>query len=440
MLSRSDGLAQCRIGAGGNASTHRLNRPPTMQISDPLTLPNGAVIPNRLAKAAMEEGLAGPGQLPDQALFTLYERWATGGAGLLITGNVMVDHRALTGPGGVVLEQGTDLKPFTQWAQAGRLGGAQLWMQINHPGRQIYAAMGGVCQAPSEVALELGKHSKLFGMPRAMTQGDIAEVITRFAQTAQLASQAGFTGVQIHAAHGYLLSQFLSPRTNRRKDQWGGDIAGRSRLLLEIVGAVRRAVPADFCVAVKLNSADFQRSGFDLADARYVVQCLNGLAVDLLELSGGSYESPAMQGRTSDGRTLAREAYFLEFAQDIAQLATMPVMTTGGIRRLEVAQTVLGSGVAMVGMGTALAAQPDLPRRWLAGDALEVGALNVPWRDKVMASVATMALIRRQIHDLAYGVVDHAAKRSPVWALLREQLFTWRLTRRYRNWLRAPAQ
>ena len=192
----------------------------------PLALPNGATIPNRLAKAAIEENMAEAGQLPGAAIHRLYERWAEGGAGLIITGNVMVDHRALSGPATLVLEADTPLEPFQRWAQAARRHGAQAWMQINHPGSQVMANMGGQAWAPSAIALDLGRHSKLFAQPVAMTETDIAGVVARFAATAQAAERAGFTGVQIHAAHGYLISQFLSPLSNRRTDAWGGTLPG----------------------------------------------------------------------------------------------------------------------------------------------------------------------------------------------------------------------
>ena len=400
----------------------------------PLPLPNGSTIPNRIAKAAMEENLAVAGQLPGDGIVRLYGAWADGGAGLLITGNVMIDGRAMTGPGGIVLQAGTPLQPFRDWAKAGRRGGAQLWMQLNHPGRQVLAAMGGNTWAPSAVALDLGKHSKLFGQPQAMSEAQIHEIIRRFADSAVLAEQAGFNGVQIHAAHGYLLSQFLSPLTNRRTDQWGGSIDNRARLLVETIKAVRARVAPQFAVAVKLNLADFQRGGFDVADARRVVELLNQLPVDLLELSGGSYEAPAMQGRTADGRTLAREAYFLEFARDIAAIASMPVMTTGGIRRPAVAQQVLDSGVAMVGIGTALAQVPDLPARWRNGDNLSAPQPQVNWNDKVLAALATMAMVRRQLQRLGTGKPVLTSP-SPLLTLIRDQLRLKRLTARYRRWL-----
>ena len=400
----------------------------------PLTLPNGAIVPNRLGKAAMEETLADAGQLPGPAIHRLYRRWAEGGTGLLITGNVMVDRRALTGPGTIALESDTPLAPFAAWAQAARARGAQAWMQINHPGRQVMANMGGLAWAPSAVALDLGKHSKLFAQPVAMADADIADVIERFAATAHAAERAGFTGVQIHAAHGYLISQFLSPLTNRRDDAWGGSLAKRARLLIEVVRAVRARVAPGFCVAVKLNSADFQRGGFSEIEARQVLAMLNGERVDLVELSGGSYESPAMQGRTADGRTLAREAYFLEFARDLAQVATMPLMTTGGIARRAIAEQVLKSGVAIVGMATALAAVPELPREWQAGREPLANMPAVAWKDKVLASLAQMALVRRRMHALGKGGGALSAY-SPLVTLVLDQLRGVRLTRRYRAWL-----
>ncbi|AIY40367.1 2,4-dienoyl-CoA reductase [NADPH] [Collimonas arenae] len=401
-----------------------------------LQLPNGSVLPNRLAKAAMEENMADAGQLPGPAIQRLYYAWAEGGAGLIITGNVMIDGAALTGPGGIVLEADTPLAPFMQWADAAKHKGAQVWMQINHPGRQVMAAMGGRAWAPSAVALDMGKHSKLFVQPKAMNSAEIREVIARFAATAEAAERAGFTGVEIHAAHGYLISQFLSPLSNQRKDEWGGSLQNRARMLLDVVRAVRARVSAGFCVAVKLNSADFQRGGFTEDDARQVILWLNQMPVDLVELSGGSYESPAMQGRTADGRSLAREAYFLEFAKELAAVAQMPLMTTGGIRRKAVAEQVLAGGVAVVGMATALAIAPDLPAQWQAGGDQVAHSPQVDWKDQVMAAVARMALVKRRLRLLGDSRTARG-NHSALWSLVGDQLRTRRLTKRYRRWSQA---
>ncbi|MDH4581227.1 NADH:flavin oxidoreductase/NADH oxidase family protein [Pseudomonas sp. BN415] len=398
-----------------------------------LQLPNGAVIPNRIAKAAMEENLANQDQTPSDPLLRLYRAWAEGGAGLLLTGNVMVDARAMTGPGGVVLEEGQRLERFREWARIGRARGAQFWMQINHPGRQMQANLGQPTVAPSAVALDMGGLSKLFPVPKALDEVEIAALIQRFARTAALAEQAGFSGVQVHAAHGYLLSQFLSPLSNRREDRWGGSIENRARLLLEVVKAVRAAVSPGFCVAVKLNSADFQRGGFEPSDARQVVLWLSELSVDLVELSGGSYEAPAMQGDARDGRTLAREAYFLEFAQEIAAIATVPVMVTGGIRRLPVVEQVLAGGVAMAGIATALAVNPALPGLWQAGQSQASADLPpIRWKRKAFAALAYMSLVKLQMQRLARGHQPDP-NASPLRALLQEQWKTLRRARQYRR-------
>jgi 2,4-dienoyl-CoA reductase-like NADH-dependent reductase (Old Yellow Enzyme family) len=408
----------------------------------PLTLPNKAVVPNRLAKAAMEENMADSRQLPGESLRRLYASWANGGVGLILSGNVMIDPTALTGPGGVVLDERQPIEPFKAWARAAMRDGGQAWLQINHPGRQVFAAMGQIAVAPSAIGVDLGPYSHLFPVPRALDQAGIAAIVARFATTARLAEASGFSGVQIHAAHGYLISQFLSPLTNRRTDAWGGELHNRARLLLDVIKAVRAVVSPGFSVAVKLNSADFQKGGFEAADAVQVVRWLNELAVDLVELSGGSYESPAMQGAPQAGSTTAREAYFLDFARDVSAVARMPVMVTGGIRRRAVAEAALlpsegRPGVAMVGIASAFAFEPNLPDRWKGDQALEIGIPSVGWRNKAYASLAKMAVVKLQLRRLGKGQ-QPKANASPLLALIRQQIITKRRTRLYRIWVSQP--
>ena len=405
-----------------------------MNLFTPLTLPNGTSLPNRIAKAAMEENMCDANHAPSAALLRLYQAWADGGAGLILTGNVMVDRRAMTGPGGVVLEDDSHLDQFKQWARVARSGGAQVWMQISHPGRQMMAALGQETWSASAVPLDMGNLSNKFSVPKAMSAADIHEIEQRFVRTAQLAEQAGFNGVQIHAAHGYLLSQFLSPICNQRQDAWGGSLENRARLLVDIVKAVRAVVAPQFAVAVKLNSADFQRGGFSSQDAHQVVQLLNGLHVDVVEVSGGSYEAPAMQGQARDGRTLAREAYFLEFAQDMLALAQMPLMVTGGIRRKAVADKVVRSGVALVGIATALAIDPSLPNAWRSGQDMAPALSPITWKNKMMASLATMARVKYQLKRLSQGRATKP-QISPLWALVSQQLMAGRQSKHYRQWM-----
>lgn len=405
-----------------------------MNLFTPLTLPNGTVIPNRIAKAAMEENMCDANHAPSDELLRMYKAWADGGAGLFLTGNVMVDARGMTGPGGVVLEDDRHLERFERWAQVSRSTSAQAWMQISHPGRQMMAALGQETWSASNTPLDMGNLSNKFSVPKAMTVADIEELQRRFVTTAKLAERAGFSGVQIHAAHGYLLSQFLSPISNKRQDQWGGSLDNRARLLVDIVKAVRATVSPEFVVSVKLNSADFQRGGFSPEEALRVVEMLNELKVDLVELSGGSYEAPAMQGQARDGRTLAREAYFLEFAKDIAAVAHMPLMVTGGIRSKAVAEQVINSGVAMAGIATALAIDPNLPRDWRAGKDTTAALPPITWSNKMLASLAYMAAVKFQMRRLSKGRPTNRNV-SPLWALVVQQVMTAKQTRQYRRWM-----
>jgi 2,4-dienoyl-CoA reductase-like NADH-dependent reductase (Old Yellow Enzyme family) len=409
---------------------------PPVSLFDPLTLPNGAVISNRICKAAMEETM-GVRQLPCPPIYHLYETWAKGGAGLIITGNVMVDRTALIGPLGLTLDERQPFEPFKAWARAATSGGTHAWMQINHPGRQVFDVLGLQAVAPSAIRVEIQGNSHRFPVPRALGADEISAIVARFATTAKLAEKAGFTGVQIHAAHGYLISQFLSPLTNRRTDEWGGSLENRARFLLEVVKAVRAAVSPGFCFSLKLNSADFQRGGFDANEAVQVVRWLNELPVDLLELSGGTYESTAMQGTPQVDSTVLREAYFIEFARDIAAVARMPVMVTGGIRRRAVAEEALQPrggrpGVAMAGIASAMAFEPDLPNKWKAGESLDVEIPEVAWKDKTLVAAGKMALKMLQLRRLGKGLTPNPGA-NPLMTIIAQRIRYKLRSREYRR-------
>ena len=343
--------------------------------ASPLALPCGATLPNRIAKAAMTEGLADEDDRATERHVRLYRRWSEGGAGLLLTGNVMVDRRFLERPGNVVIDDNGGHDALRAWAAAGTAGGNHLWMQINHPGRQCTRASSRQPLSPSDVQLEL---AGLFGRPRPMTEADISDAIARYAAVAGVARETGFTGVQVHAAHGYLISQFLSPVTNLRDDQWGGSLENRARFLLETVAATRAAVGPDFPVGVKLNSADFQKGGFSLDDCVRVAGWLAEAGVDLLEISGGTYEQPRMFERegmaaTADRpqreSTRRREAYFLEYAGAIQAQARIPLMVTGGFRsRAAMVEALQQGETDVIGLARPLCVTPELPRQLMAGE------------------------------------------------------------------------
>jgi len=349
--------------------------------SDPLAhslrLPCGAVLPNRLCKAAMTEGVADPWLRATERHATLYRTWSEGGAGLLLTGNVQVDRHDLERPGNVAIDptapdtmSAEARERLARWARAGTVAGNHLWMQISHAGRQAPWYVTRRPKGPSAVKLELLGN---YCTPRALTEDEILDIVRRFAAAATIARDTGFTGVQVHGAHGYLISSFLSPVTNLRTDAWGGSLENRARFLLEAVRAVRHAVGPDFPVAVKLNSDDFRKGGFSHAECLQVVEWLNGESLDLLEISGGTYEQPRLigaEGRAGDAipvraSTRAREAYFLDYAEAIRAVARMPLMVTGGFRSREAMEAALDGACDVIGLGRPLCWQPDFPRRLL---------------------------------------------------------------------------
>lgn len=340
----------------------------------PLDLPCGARLKNRFARSAMTEALADRRDAPTAAHQTLYARWSRGGMALQMTGNVMIDRRYLERPGNVVVEDERVLPALRDWARAARSGGSQIWMQISHPGRQCPIVVQTRPLSPSAEKLRI---LGLFGRPKAMTPDDIQDAIGRYARTAALAQQAGFDGVQIHAAHGYLVSQFLSPITNRRTDDWGGALENRARFLRKVLAATRAAVGPDFPVAVKLNSADFQKGGFTIEDSCRVAQWLEQDGIDLIELSGGSYEQMSFVNGTQDDRrdsTIRREAYFLEYAREMRRAVRVPLMVTGGFRSAAAMdRAIVEDGIDMIGLARPLCVQPDGVNALLDGSADEIG-------------------------------------------------------------------
>lgn len=338
-------------------------------LQQPLKLACGITIPNRIAKSAMSEQLADRHGSPTTDLQQLYAAWARGGAGLLVTGNVMIDHRAFVEPRNVVLQDEQFLQANKLWAQAAKANGSKIIMQINHPGRVAVLPLLKKPIAPSAVGLDLPAMN-IIRIPRAMTEADILEQIKRFATTAELAVKAGFDGVQVHAAHGYLLSQFLSPLANVRTDGWGGSPENRRRMLIETVRAVRTAIGKDKILSVKLNSADFQQGGLSQEESLQIALALEAEGIDLLEISGGNYESPAQLGYAPD-RSAQRDAYFIDYATALRKQSKLPLMLTGGLRDVDFMNHIIANGtVDLVGLARPFAIQPDLAKQLLAGKSV----------------------------------------------------------------------
>ena len=384
-------------------------------LAQSFVLPCGAVLPNRLCKAAMTEGLGDDFLRATPLHESLYRQWSEGGAGLLITGNVMIDRHILERPGNVAIDvthppsvSDEAKSALRRWATAATVNGNHCWMQISHAGRQSPRYVTRHPVAPSEVQLDLlGNYAK----PRALTESEIRDFIDRFAKVAVIARETGFTGVQIHGAHGYLISAFLSPVTNRRTDAWGGSLPNRARFLLETVRAVRKAVGADFPVGIKLNSDDFRKGGFSNADCLEVVSLLNAESVDLLEISGGNYEQPRLlgvSGREQDAvavrpSTRIHEAYFLEYAEAIKRVAHMPLMVTGGFRSRAGMEAALRSGVCeVIGVARPLCTHTHAVRDLLQGsiDVLPAFEDSLHLRAHGLLSPASPVLLFKMLNVL----------------------------------------
>lgn len=373
----------------------------TSVLGQSLDLPCGKSVKNRFFKSAMSEILGTVDHQVSKGLVTLYRKWAEGECGVLVTGNVMIDRNALGEPRNVVFDKDTDVAKVADWAKASTVNNTDCWVQLNHPGKQSPKAINPDPVSPSAVPLGKGL-DQFFNPPRALTESEIQDIIGKFAFAANMAKQAGFTGVQIHGAHGYLVSQFLSPHHNRREDQWGGSLENRMRFVKEVYLAIREAVGDDFPIGIKLNSADFQRGGFSEEDSTEVIMALDKLGMDLFEVSGGNYESPAMTGVKQSTRE--REAYFIEFAAKMKKLISAPIVVTGGFRSPEGMAEAISSGeVDMVGIARPLTLQPDWPKQILAGKAPtslvkplttgikaldKAGMLEITWYEQQMARLA----------------------------------------------------
>ena len=402
--------------------------PSSSPIAQPLTLSGGATLPNRIAKSAMSEVLGDADGAPTERLIRLYERRGRGGAGLLITGHVIVSMSGRGEPGNVVVEDRRHLGALRRWADAAQANGSKLWMQINHTGRQSPRRLNPRPVAPSAVGMR--GFFGAFAKPRALEDAEIETIIEQFVRTSIVAKEAGFAGVQVHGAHGYLVSQFLSPLTNQRTDRWGGSIENRMRFLLEIVRRMRAAVGPELPIGVKLNSADFQRGGFEVDDAKTVAKALEEAGIALLEVSGGNYESPAMStgGDKKPVResTRQREAYFLEYAREIRAVTKVPILLTGGMRTAQTMNDVVASGaVDVVGIARPMTFEPDLPAKLLSGEATEAAQVNLRTGIKRVDDMLQVFWFQQQLHRMGDGL-DPDPKLGlwrAIWVGLKDTMF-----------------
>ncbi|CUK04233.1 NADH oxidase [Ruegeria denitrificans] len=380
----------------------------------PLTLPNGRVLKHRIVKSAMSDSLADGRGNPTAEQIRLYERWAEGGVAASIIGEVQGDPRFPEKPGNLVLDDKADMAAFRDLARHGSIDGAQLWLQLGHAG------------ALAHRPISRPKGPSVLDFPdfrsEAMSLSEIKAIPDHFARTALRAAKLGFAGVQIHAAHGFLLSQFLSPLFNHRTDAYGGSIHSRMRLLIETVEAVRTAVPSDFTVAVKLNATDQLEGGFTEEDALKVVAGLEGKGVDLLDISGGTY----FPGAPSSSERATKGPYFLGFARAARRLTSTPLMITGGFKHRDEAEAVIAAGdVDVVGIARGFVLDPGLPKTWQAAKrdpvfprfaTLPPGGMTA-WFTMRMADLAENRekLVDRNINEAIHQYERRDEQRIALW-------------------------
>jgi len=379
----------------------------------PITLPNGTTIKNRFFKSAMSEGMGTRDFQPKKNIATLYKRWAEGGTGLIITGNIMVDPKGTAEPGNIVFDKNSNMEILKNWANQGQQHGAKVMVQLNHPGKQAPKTVSKQTVAPSAVPLGNGLN-KLFSTPRALTTSKVEELVQKFVTSAKVAKEAGFSGVQIHAAHGYLISQFLSPHDNRRTDKYGGSLENRMRFLKEIYLGMREELGKDFTIGIKINSTDFKEDGLTEEDSLKTIIELANLGLDFVEISGGTYERPAMMGATSKS---TNQVFFAEYSKKLKQKIEIPVVVTGGIRSINAMNTLLNDNTTdFIGIARPLTIDPNIPNKIKQGTYTIVETTRVSTGvkklDKIFGSLLGIVYYQVLMQNITKGKEPKATKNA----------------------------
>ena len=389
----------------------------------PITLPNGTTIKNRFFKSAMSEGMGTRDFQPKKNITTLYKRWAEGGTGLIITGNIMVDPKGTAEPGNIVFDKNSNMEILKNWANQGQQHGAKVMVQLNHPGKQAPKTIAKETVAPSAVPLGNGLN-KLFSTPRALTTSEVEELVQKFVTSAKVAKEAGFSGVQIHAAHGYLISQFLSPHDNRRTDKYGGSLENRMRFLKEIYLGMREELGKDFTIGIKINSTDFKEDGLTEEDSLETIVELANLGLDFVEISGGTYERPAMMGATSKS---TNQVFFAEYSKKLKQKIEIPVVVTGGIRSINAMNTLLNDNTTdFIGIARPLTIDPNIPNKIKQGTYTIVETTRVSTGvkklDKIFGSLLGIVYYQVLMQNIAKGKKPKATKNA--WPSLIQAVYS----------------
>lgn len=391
-----------------------------LEVGQSIILPNKVIIKNRFFKSAMSEALADSDNSPNSLLINLYHEWAEGGSAVVVTGNVMVDRKALGEPGNVVIDDERDMSTLKEWAKAGSVNETALWVQLNHPGRQSPRSISKEPVAPSAISMDK-KYKYFFNQPRELTNKEVKEIIQKFICSADIIKDAGFSGVQIHGAHGYLVSQFLSPLSNKRLDEYGGSLENRMRFLLDIYSGIRQSVGKDFSISVKLNISDFKDGGFSEDEAIKVMIKLSSMGIDLIEISGGNYENPRMFDETN-----GEDVFFINYAAELKSKISAPIVVTGGFRSLKTMEKAIKyNKTAMIGLARPLALYPDLPNQFITGKKIYVDTPRLTtgfkFLDKKTGGFMGISYYEQQIKRLSKGhpPVIHRNGWKPIFSTVR---------------------
>lgn len=335
-----------------------------MGVFDPITI-NGMTVRNRFVRSATWEGMAEPDGRATPKLEAAMAALAAGGVGLVISSHAYVEKRGQAGPWQLGAHAAAMEPGLARLSRAVHAAGGRFVVQLAHAG----------CRADPELTGEPCVGPSVPSNPKAppcreMKPDDLARLEAAFGEAASLCRDAGVDGVQIHSAHGYGLSQFLSPLTNRRSGAYGGSLENRARLLLEVLGAIRGRVGNDYPVLAKINSEDFTDGGFTREESLQVGQWLEEAGLDALEISGGTLDSfPRSSIRVGAFPLPEGEAWYRETATAMKEKLSIPVILVGGIRSIETAEALVDSGTAdMVSLSRPLIREPGLVARWQSGD------------------------------------------------------------------------
>lgn len=417
---------------------------PVELLRQPVTFPfSGRTAKNRFLKSAMSERLAtfsnfdpcGRGQ-PTEELVRLYETWAKGDIGIIVTGNIQIKKDHLEATGNTIIDRDLPsvyLREWTEVARAAKSQGSLVIGQLSHPGRQVSINIQPYPEAPSDVE-QPSTGGVLFGQPTPLTKDGIKDIVNRFAYAAFVLHRAGFDGVQLHVAHGYLLSQFLTKTTNMRTDEYGGSLVNRARIILEIIAAIRQAVQStSFIISVKLNAQDSAPQGFCIEESIMVAKLLENAGVDFIEVSGGVYEQNIRSSRDKPYTVETREGYFVEYAEILqSHLNLSKVVVTGGFQTSQgMADAVLRGAADIIGLARPLTAEPLLVRDILRGEKNKAKGDKFPESPmlRFVASAAQIAEIGngQDITDFdnAFHVARFIAKmQKEIPAVISEALFS----------------